>query len=87
VAVGPVDVCQWDARAVRSSSDPRGTDGTSMQRVCREVGEPTKWAGPGTHSTLFYLFKCFQTHLNLNQSKDVLLLLKNFQLKYGIVGN
>jgi hypothetical protein len=40
--------------------------------------------GPGqSNSSVFYLLKIFQTDFNLIQSKDGVLLLGKFQIKYG----
>jgi hypothetical protein len=67
----------------------QGRRGWRAWAVREGVGQPGKGgAGPGPREQWQSRFKPnFQTEQDLNRSKTGFLLTKNFQIKYGFVGN
>jgi hypothetical protein len=64
----------------------RQHDLSAAQQGCGGGGDQP--VGPSTAQCRFFNYSnIFQTDLNLNLSKDGLLLLKNFQTKYWLVEN
>jgi hypothetical protein len=92
VAVGPGDMRRWDAHMGRhsfdTSSEATGQRMVPMGRLCGVGAGRRLTGGPAWYAQFhFPFFKCFQTDLNLNWSKDGILMLEHFQIKYGVVGN
>jgi hypothetical protein len=70
-------------QSIAAKGGPSATwTGAPVARV-NGRGGADRWART-FYNTAFYLFKYFQTFLNLNWSKDGLLVLKSFEIKYTL---
>jgi hypothetical protein len=86
--VGPGDVLRWDAHAVRHSSDPSGMAVVPTGRPCGAGAGRRLTGGLARYTQHIFLFiQMFSNGFKFEPVKRWPSMLKNFQIKYGIVGN